>query len=607
MAVLTDRKATHRGLVRGLSARASVPLLVTVLTLVAVALVAQVGFESRALPGLRVAGVAVGALEADAIRTALRNEAAGPWASATTRLVTPERTWSRTNAELGIAPDLEAATAAALAFGKQGSLLDRAGAWLSALTGSAQVPFVMRAEGGTAERFVAQVAAEIDRPAIDGEIALGRTGASVREPAAGRELDRAHAMAALLGAQALGDRDVELRVRTRHPAVDEAGSAEAAALVRAATTPLDVTVEERTIHEDAVALSTFLVVERTVATPGSLPAIPADSVAPPVRYRYTASLAQDRVRAWAEAVGVALDRPAKNATYTVAADGSLKVVPSLTGIKVDRDALVAQALRELATPAGSRRILTPAVATDVPVFTTEQAQQYAAQMTRVSVFETFFPPNLARWKNISTGAAQFNNVVIAPGQTFSFWELLGPVTVERGYAYAGAIIDGRSDPNVIGGGLCQVSTTIFMAIAQAGYEILERGNHDYYIDRYPLGLDAAVFDPGLDLKWKNDTKYPVLLRSSTSNIAVEFEIFTVPTGRVVTFGPAIETNFRDVRPGQPADSAFPPGSKVLGRDVTRTRTVTENGVLVRQDVFRSHYNPVWGGPAVPPPPPPSAP
>ena len=596
MAVLTERKATHRGFVRGLSARASVPLLVALLALIAFAVVVQVGFESRALPGLKVAGVSVGALQADGIRDALRSEAARPWASATTRLVTSERTWSRTNGELGIAPDLDAATAAALSYGKHGSLLDRARAWVSAVTGNAQVPFVMRAEGTAAEQFVAQVGSDIDRAAVDGEITVGLLGATLRDPVAGRELDRTHAMAALLGAQGLGDRDIELRVRTRHPAVDEAGFSEAAALVRAATTPLDVTVEERTISEDGAGLSTFLVVERTIAQPGSLPAIPAGSVAPATRYRYTASIAQDRVRAWADAVGVALDRPAKNATYTVAPDGALQVVPSLTGIKVDRDALVAQALRELATPASGRRAITPVVATDVPVFTTEQAQQYAPQMTRVTTFETFFPPNLARWKNISTGAAQFNNIVIAPGETFSFWKLIGPVTVERGYAYAGAIIDGRSDPNVIGGGLCQVSTTIFMAIARAGMEIVERGNHDYYIDRYPLGLDAAVFDPGLDLKWKNDSKYPVLLRSSTSNIAVEFEVFTVPNGRVVSFGPAIESNFRAVRPGQAPDSAFVPGSKVLGRDVTRTRTVTENGVVIRQDVFRSHYNPVWGGP-----------
>ncbi|HVF78920.1 MAG TPA: VanW family protein, partial [Solirubrobacteraceae bacterium] len=538
MAVLTGRKATQRGFARGLSTRASVPLLVVVLALIAVALVVQFGFESRALPGLRVAGVSVGAHDAGAIRAALAAEASRPWASATTRVVAGERTWSRTNAELGIAPDLDAATAAALAYGKHGSLIDRAGAWLSSLTGSAHVPFVMRAEGTAAEQFVSQVAAEVDRPAVDGEIAVGLTGATLREPAAGRELDRAHALAALLGAQALGDRDVELRVRTRHPALDAAGFAEAAALVRAVTTPLEVSAGDRGVVEDPVALATFLNIERVVAGPGELPAVPGDAIAPSSRYRYVASIAPDRVKAWALAVAAALDRPAKNATYTVGNGGSLVAVPSVTGVKIDVDSFVAQALRELATATSGRRTITPTFVADVPVFTTEQAQQFASQMTRVSVFETFFPPNLARWKNISTGAAQFNNIVIAPGDTFSFWKLIGEVTVQRGYAFAGAIIDGRSDPNVIGGGLCQVSTTIFMAVAQAGYEILERGNHDYYIDRYPLGLDAAVFDPGLDLRWKNDTKYPVLIRSSTSNIAVEFEIFTVPTGRTVTFGPA---------------------------------------------------------------------
>ena len=602
MAVLTDRKATQRRVVRGLSTRLSASLLAVLLALVAVALVAQFGFGSRALPGLRVAGVSVGALEAEGIRAALAAEASRPWASATTRVVAAERTWSRTNAELGIAPDLDAATAAALAYGKHGSLFDRAEAWLTALTGNAQVPFVMRAEGTAAEQFVSQAASEIDRAAVDGEIAVGPTGATLREPVAGRELDRAHALAALLGAQALGDRDVELRVRPRHPAVDAAGYAEAAALVRAVTTPLEVSAGDRGVVEDPVALASFLNIERVTARPGELPAVPGDVVAPATRYRYVASISQDRVKAWGLAVAAALDRPAKNATYTVGGGGALVVVPSVTGVKIDVDAFVAQALRELGMATSGRRAITPVFVADVPVFTTEQAQQYASQMTRVSVFETFFPPNLARWKNISTGAAQFNDIVIAPGETFSFWKLIGEVTVARGYAYAGAIIDGRSDPNVIGGGLCQVSTTIFMAVAQAGYEILERGSHDYYIDRYPLGLDAAVFDPGLDLRWKNDTKYPVLIRSSTSNIAVEFEIYTVPSGRTVTFGPAIETNFRDVRPGQPADSAFPPGAKVLGRDVTRTRTVMENGVLVRQDVFRSRYNPVWGGPAAPPPP-----
>jgi len=193
--------------------------------------------------------------------------------------------------------------------------------------------------------------------------------------------------------------------------------------------------------------------------------------------------------------------------------------------------------------------------------------------------------------------------VILPGQTFSFWELLGPVTVERGYAFAGAIINNRSDENVIGGGLCQVSTTMFNAIAKLGYDIVERHAHGYLIDRYPIGLDAAVFDPGVDFKWKNDTDAPVFLWSWTDATSVTFDVWSVPTGRTVSFSNAVQSRFVDVPADQPADPAFIPGSKVAGRDVVRTRTVVQDGKVLHQDTFFSRYAPVWGGPAPAPVPP----
>lgn len=599
MAVLTERSATHGRFGRRVSTRASFVLLGVLLgallALAGAVVVTQLTFDGRALPGLRVAGTSVGTLETAGIRERLQTEIARPWAAATVRISDGTRTWDATNAELGIAPDIDAAVASAIAYGKTGSPLDRMQAWVAAFGGHAGMPFSMRAEGSSADRFVARIASELDTPVVDGEIALGPLGATIREPNVGRELDRGHFMAALLGAQALGDRNVELRVRTRYPSVDAAGIADAAALVRTVTAPLEVSAGEYGVSEDPAGLASFLVVERVVAAPGELPAIAAEVIAPQTRYRYTVKVAEDRVRAWSEAVANELDRPARNASYTVRRDGSLAVVPSITGLRIDRDAFTAQALREIATT--GRRLIAPALVTEAPVFTTEQAQRYTTGMSRLSSFETFFPPNAARWRNIATGAARFNNVVISPGETFSFWRVIGPVTVATGYTYSGAIIDGVSNPNIIGGGLCQVSTTLFMAVAQAGFQIVERGQHDYYIDRYPLGLDAAVFDPGLDLRWRNDTPYPVLIRSSSSNIAVEFEIFSIPNGRTTTFGAPVETNVRDVRSDQPADPAFPPGAKVLGRDITRSRTVSENGRVVHYDVFRSRYNPVWGGPA----------
>jgi len=245
-------------------------------------------------------------------------------------------------------------------------------------------------------------------------------------------------------------------------------------------------------------------------------------------------------------------------------------------------------------------------AVDASAFTTEQAKELAPRLSLASTFTTYYPPSGSRHANISTGASQFDGVVVMPGQTFSFWELLGPVTVERGYAYAGAIINNRSDENVIGGGLCQVSTTIFNAVSQQGYEIVERHAHGYYIDRYPIGYDAAVFEPGVDFKWRNDTANPVFIYSWSGDTWLKIDVWSIPTGRTVIVSAPTQKNFVHPAADQPADPAFPRGVSVDGRDVFRTRTVYENGKVLHQDFLASHYAPVWGGalpaPVTPPTP-----
>jgi vancomycin resistance protein YoaR len=274
-------------------------------------------------------------------------------------------------------------------------------------------------------------------------------------------------------------------------------------------------------------------------------------------------------------------------------------VPGVTGIRVEQDKMKTLVLADLFTPASGVRAIAAPSAADSSALTTQQAREWLPKLTRTSTFTTYFPVSRSRHANIATGSAQFDGVVIMPGQTFSFWQLLGPVTVERGYAYAGAIIENRSDENVIGGGLCQVSTTIFNTIARLGYQIDERHAHGYLIDRYPLGLDAAVFDPGVDFRWTNDTASPVFLWSWVSDTSVTFDLWGLPTGRTVTFSDAVQRNFVSPAADQPADPAFPKGVTVQGRDVIRTRTVLAEGKVLHQDTFFSHYAPVWGGPITP--------
>lgn len=596
MAVLTrdaNRSRRHRTPPWSL---ALVPLAIIALAL-AIAFAANALYQGRALPGVTVAGVDVSSLDREATIGRLETEVARPWADSSVVATSEAGKWSTTNGALGVRPDVGAAADAAIAYGKTGSIFTRISAWVDAVRGDARVPLTLQTRGGALDGWLGQIASAIDRPAVSSVLAANERGLAVTLPVIGRQLDRAATAASILAAQTLEDREIALTVRSTYPAVDDSGFKDALAKAQAAVTPLTVTVEDRRVNEDAAGLASLLVIERVVAKPGELDPIPAGAIAPAERYRYNVSLNDARVTDWVKALGVKLDRPAVSAKYAVTKDQVLSVVPGVAGIRLEQDKMKALMLDELLKPAnGARQLVAPSGA-DTTAFTTQQAHEWASKLTRTSTFSTYFPINGSRYANISTGSAQFDGVVIMPGQTFSFWELLGPVTVERGYAYAGAIIEGRSDEHVIGGGLCQVSTTMFNAVARLGYQIVERHEHGYMIERYPLGLDAAVFDPGLDFRWKNDTANPVFLWSWVSNLSVTFDVWGMPTGRTVTFGTPIQKNFVDVPADQPADPAFPKGYSLKGRDVISSRTVTENGTVLHKDVWYSHYTPVWGGPA----------
>jgi len=550
---------------------------------------------------MTVGGIDIGSLEVGAVHERLAGELAAPWASSAVVLVDGSRAWRATNAALGIAPDVDAAVTAAVSYGKSGSVVDRLGAWIDAVRGQASVPFAMHAKGDALDRWVAAAARDTDRASVSGELRVGPAGLEVTQPALGREVDRVGTVAALLSADSLGDREVTLRVRTSYPAVDASGFDEAYARAAAATTPVTVHVEDRTFTENATYLASLLAIDRVAAKPGELPALPQDAIAPAVRYRYQVSLVNERVASWASALGLVLDHPGKSAKFNLSVDRVPSIVPSESGVKLDQEKLRVIVLDEFVRPApGSTRDLAAPAMVDASSFTTEQAKALLPNLVRTSTFTTYYPPSASRHANISTGASQFDGVVILPGQTFSFWELLGPVTVERGYAYAGAIINNRSDENVIGGGLCQVSTTIFNAVAAQGYEIVERHAHGYYIDRYPIGYDAAVFDPGVDFRWRNDTANPVFIWSWSDWTSLTIDVWGIPTGRTVVVSAATQRNFVHPAADQPADPAFPRGVSVDGRDVFKSRTVYENGKVLHQDFFASHYAPVWGGPLVAP-------
>jgi vancomycin resistance protein YoaR len=214
--------------------------------------------------------------------------------------------------------------------------------------------------------------------------------------------------------------------------------------------------------------------------------------------------------------------------------------------------------------------------------------------------------------NISIGAWDLDGYNIAPGEWFSFWGGIGPVTLERGYRYGGAIINGRSVPNgALAGGICSTSTTLFNAAMRFGLEIGERENHFYYIDRYPTGLDATVAivnDDVTDMTFRNDTEHPIVIRGFGSPGQVTFQMWSVPNGRTVALGAPIISNRRSAIETTQVDPSMAPGTAKRveyphhGFDASVSRTVyASDGAVIHQDNWFSDYRPVNGITLVGPP------
>ncbi len=211
-----------------------------------------------------------------------------------------------------------------------------------------------------------------------------------------------------------------------------------------------------------------------------------------------------------------------------------------------------------------------------------------------------------RRHNIAEGTARLNGIIIGPGEEFSFNDFVGEISLESGFK-EGAVIVGNSTVAGVGGGICQVSTTIFRAALNGGYWITERNTHAYRVHYYelngqPTGLDAAIWSPDRDLKFLNDTPYHILIEAiiSPGDSTLTFRIYSTPTGRQVEIlapeirdvVPAPATRFRlnsDLQTGDVVQTEI----AADGMDVVVIRRVTEPDGRTRTDRVFTHYLP-WG-------------
>jgi hypothetical protein len=212
----------------------------------------------------------------------------------------------------------------------------------------------------------------------------------------------------------------------------------------------------------------------------------------------------------------------------------------------------------------------------------------------VAEFTTFHPCCQARVTNIHLIADTVNGVVVAPGETFSVNQHVGPRTTAKGYLPAGAIIGGVlyccDHPVNIGGGVSQFATTLFNAVFFGGYDIVAHSPHSLYFTRYPMGREATLVDPAPDLVFHNDTATPMLIEAVYSETSITVRVYGNNEGRATT------------------DTLIGTATPRDGGTVTLVRTIRHaSGALTSESWthrYRARVDSDPPEPAPPPPPPP---
>ena len=205
--------------------------------------------------------------------------------------------------------------------------------------------------------------------------------------------------------------------------------------------------------------------------------------------------------------------------------------------------------------------------------------------------------------NVNLAASRINGVIVPPGEEFSFNNSVGQISRQTGYQTAYVISEGRT---VLGdgGGVCQVSTTVFRAAMNFGFPITERKSHAYRVGYYeqdsPPGIDATIFSPSTDFKFLNDTGHHILIQTKvdTKNLKMKVEIYGTSDGRVASISKPVISN----QSAAPAtvyvdDPTLPKGTKkqidwsAPGARVSFDYKVERGGEALFEKKFVSNYQP----------------
>jgi vancomycin resistance protein YoaR len=559
----------------------------------------RVLYSGRIFPGVSVAGVDVSGMNTTDAAIKLSTQLTYPYSG---RVVfrDGESVWMTTPAQLGLVFDPQASANAAFLYGREANPFTSVNKQLNNLRVGADLSPQSLFDQRIAHAYLQNIGAEINRPMQEARLEISGTEVIAAPGQIGRTLNVDTSLA-LLNSQLAAFRDGEIP------------------LVVAEQAPDVLNIEEQAAQARRLLSAPF-----TISLPDASPGDPGpwqinpEDLGPMLQVRkiqtetgstYRLELDRNQLRPRLEQIARQVNRAEENARFIFNDETRLleAIAPSSKGREVDL-ALSIEAIEE-AIARGEPNASLQINIKDPQVSDTATGAELGITENVITYTSYFRGSSASRMQNIKTASEQFHGLLVAPGETFSMGAALGDISLDSGYAEALIIYGGRTIQGV-GGGVCQVSTTLFRAAFFAGFPIPVRHAHAYRVSYYEqsaagidqrlAGLDATVYFPLVDLKFTNDTPYWLLMETyfSAQSQTLTWKFYSTKDGRSVQWN---TTGPQNVVPAPPPDLQLNPalGDKEFkqvdwaaeGADVTVNRTVMMGDKIHFVDKIVTYYQP----------------
>ncbi|MGA2489709.1 MAG: VanW family protein [Anaerolineales bacterium] len=559
----------------------------------------QLLFEDRVFPGISMAGVDLSSLTPEQASSTLSQHIAYPTSG---RIVfrDGEHIWVATPAELGMVFDAGTSVQRAYGLGRQGGLLDNMATQLNVWQVGLDLPPVIIFDARVAHRYLQNIATQVEQPVIETDLHLNGTEVIYEPGQVGRLVNVDKTLVALLAQlETFRDGEIPLAIEEQAPAILDASS-QAETLHKALSAPLTLIIADPQTGDPgpwtiaSTLLAGMLTVGRVQIDTG---------------WQYQVSVDTRAIEEFLGQIAPKVNRGSNNARFSFddASNQLVLVQPAVTGRSLDVNATSDEITQKLLQ--GDH---------DIPLVLTVAQPEVGNDATAASLGITglvqaytsyFRGSNAARLQNIKAASSRFYGLLVPPNTTFSMGEAIGDISLDNGYAEALIIYNGKTITGV-GGGVCQVSTTLFRTAFFGGYPIVERNAHAYRVYYYeqtatgtdPLmaGLDATVYFPLVDLKFKNDRPYWLLMETvfNANDYSLTWKFYSGDDGRKVDWQnlglrnvvPAPDPSFVE-NPDLPKGTCKQVDYPGDGADITVTRSISRGGTILFTDSIKTKYQP----------------